>query len=534
VGTIEIYYASDGQDVIKRDGSAAEMLKQIRKDIQSDFVKGLCCVLSEVLDNTKRRARESKDNTEELNILSSVRSRKLDFIKTHYSRQQDFDKNTFVEDYHKYFGPLDKVFSNLLMQFGLRVAIYFSYRLPSDDHLSYFFTTEQVETLLSKRRLSIEDFEHLWTYPYQRGGLNGYIMNTKNPIYLPNMHLDDRWTLLMKEPDRTDTITKYDSKRQKQLLLKMFDLSEAPLHTYIVPILVAYNCGKEPALLVAMHCTTADPIPHDLRKHMFDLAWEASAGVETALLAQWASEKRFESETEKLILRALLAAGVGHDLRGPLQDIKNELVFLKKQVHPKTPEIENSLSNAERQLYFSLKVAWDILDYYVGKDLKEKLVIKEVALRNVIENSLSHLRIAGDIKIVKNIDPTLKVQLDSDRMARVFINLVNNACNSFEGMQGSQKEIKFVGEDLGERICIEIADTGSGIEKEDIHKIFLPNVSKKNEKGIGIGLLIVQAIIKAHQGNITVDSEVGKGTTVKICLPKKQGKEGVKCKVIQE
>src|SRR5262249_36331743 len=150
---------------------------------------------------------------------------------------------------------------------------------------------------LQQSRMTIGDFKHLWTYPYQNGGFNGYVLQTGHPVYLPNQHEDGRFTALPSESPRGDGGFTNEPERQKRHLPKLFMLAtETPLFTYIVPVLRDDDQG----VLVALHCTTNDPtqLTNAVRKRMFDFAWESSTAMELALLAQHTTEEKIRMQEE--------------------------------------------------------------------------------------------------------------------------------------------------------------------------------------------------------------------------------------------
>lgn len=506
--TIEIYYSKGNEDVPNRHPYLSILLEQIRKSKASLFVEGLLLLLLDALMLAQKRGLEKEDDFKQ---YPEVRKGKREFLAKAPSKPKDF-----VNVYKKHFASLDRVFKSLREKFRLPFLFYFSYRFPKDKDLSFFFTAKDVSYLFDKRGFDIAKFQHLWMYPYQKGGLNGYILKTAHPIYVSRQDNDKRWTSFAEEPIKQDEDIIYNAKLQKDLLLEMFALSESDnLYTYIVPILIFHNTEEGNAdLLVAMHYTTNKPISNDLRKRMFDLAWESSATVELALIGQKVGEER---ET----LSELLAAGVGHDLQSPLQALKDNVAFLKKQIYQKTSDIEESLEDMEREVYFAIKIARDVLDFHALEDLMEKLIIKDVAINQIFKDAVTHIDIAKDIMIVNNIDPMLRVPLDAERMTRVFFNLIKNASESFEGMRQGEKVIKAVSAKFYDNVHIEISDTGKGILRQDIEKIFLPYFSTKGGRGAGIGLPIAKAIIIAHGGSITVESKIRGGSTFTITLPKK-------------
>lgn len=141
------------------------------------------------------------------------------------------------------------------------------------------------------------------------------------------------------------------------------------------------------------------------------------------------------------------------------------------------------------------------------------------------------------IEVVRDIDPhTPDIMMDSRQMEQVVINITNNAVLAMKEAEGSvghmgvfRKGVLTVGARFHtDRECVEIfiADTGVGINKNDLKKIFDPFfTTRKDGKGTGLGLSISYGIVKMHDGSIEVDSEVGKGTTFRIFLPVKARKE---------
>jgi signal transduction histidine kinase len=104
----------------------------------------------------------------------------------------------------------------------------------------------------------------------------------------------------------------------------------------------------------------------------------------------------------------------------------------------------------------------------------------------------------------------------ADQLKQVFLNLLNNAADACVG--GGTITVKT--EMLGERVVVRIHDTGTGIKPEDKDHIFEPFFTTKPAiKGTGLGLSVSYGIVKGHGGEITVDSEPGKGTTFSVTLP---------------
>jgi signal transduction histidine kinase len=99
------------------------------------------------------------------------------------------------------------------------------------------------------------------------------------------------------------------------------------------------------------------------------------------------------------------------------------------------------------------------------------------------------------------------------------MNMVSNAAEAMESQGGGVLTVKtWFG--VGDSVCIAFADTGVGILPDQLDRLFEPfYTTKKKGKGVGLGLSVVYGIIKAHNGNVAVDSEPGNGATFTIQLP---------------
>ena len=222
--------------------------------------------------------------------------------------------------------------------------------------------------------------------------------------------------------------------------------------------------------------------------------------------------------SERLAAIGQLAGGVGHELRNPLGAIKNAVYYVKGKVAKselgqKEPRVIEFLDIADDEVNSSNKIINDLLGFSrVGKPAVSPARIKEV-----IDDALSHLTIPENIEVVKKLDADLpEVNIDTDQTRQVLVNMIMNAVQAMP--EGGRLTIS--ARERGKFLEVEISDTGCGIPKEAIGKIFDPLFTTR-AKGIGLGLAVCKAIIDRHQGHIEVESEVGKGATFTIRLPLK-------------
>jgi len=229
--------------------------------------------------------------------------------------------------------------------------------------------------------------------------------------------------------------------------------------------------------------------------------------------------------SEKLAVIGQLAGGVGHELRNPLGAIKNAVYYIKgkiakSELGQKEPRVMEFLNIMDDEINSSNKIISDLLSFSrVGKPS-----VSLTRIEKVVEDALSHTPIPENIELVKKLDADLpEVEIDPDQIRQVLVNMITNAVQAIP--EGGELTLA-----AGRRdnfLEVKVADTGYGIPKETLDKIFDPLFTTK-AKGIGLGLAVCKAIIDRHQGQIEVESEVGKGTafTVKLPLTVKKDKRG--------
>ena len=197
---------------------------------------------------------------------------------------------------------------------------------------------------------------------------------------------------------------------------------------------------------------------------------------------------------------------VRHDLRSPLTSINNAVYMIEK--YPESlPEM---LDLMKRSIDYMDKVMQDWKD----NTLTERVVREKVNIKTLIDSSLDAVLLPDTIKVSIHSPKNLNFNLDQTKMMRVLSNLINN---SVEAIPDGGK-IVVTAKKTNEELTISIEDTGKGISKALIDRIFEPMFSTK-PTGLGLGLAYVKQTVEAHGGMVTVDSTLGVGTTFYLKIP---------------
>jgi len=251
--------------------------------------------------------------------------------------------------------------------------------------------------------------------------------------------------------------------------------------------------------------------------------WNAGRRYADGAFSDITERKELEERLKKAERMAAIgstAAMVGHDLRNPLQVMMN-LVYVGKKIVKSMPSslafkprFEKICEAMERQVQYMDKIVSDLQDY--ARPMR--LELAETSLLTIMKNVLKTLSIPKNIEVAVMVPEDFPALLvDSHLMTRVFTNLVLNA---FQAMpQGGRLTIEASLTD--KEALVHVKDTGIGIEKENISKIFNPLFTTK-AKGQGLGLPVCKRIVEAHGGSITVQSTVNKGTIFTVKIPLRQ------------
>jgi signal transduction histidine kinase len=231
---------------------------------------------------------------------------------------------------------------------------------------------------------------------------------------------------------------------------------------------------------------------------------------------------------DKMASLGKLSASVVHEINNPIAGILNLILLMKRILSEESGEaggrgresFDRYLALMEAETRRISRIVANLLTF----SRQSKMEAAVLDINGLIERTLllnENLLKIHHVQVKKALDPALPPVVGSaDQVQQVFMNMVSNAAEAMEGQGGGVLSVKtWFGENDGS-VCIAFTDTGVGILPEHSDQLFEPfYTTKKKGKGVGLGLSVVYGIIKAHNGNIRVDSEPGNGAAFTIQLP---------------
>jgi signal transduction histidine kinase len=257
----------------------------------------------------------------------------------------------------------------------------------------------------------------------------------------------------------------------------------------------------------------------EVGKGNFNVQADVKSKDEIGLLANTINNmivdlKRLKEEirrSERFSTIGQLAAMVGHDLRNPLTAITNAVYYLKMKINPgENEKINKMFEIIDEEVKYANKIINDLLDF----SRVRKPEFRKVDLVSLIRYSIDNTEIPSNIKVKTEFDQVPQIEADSEDLKRIFVNVIHNAVQAMPKGGTLTVSVK----KTNGHVELKFSDTGVGISKENMKKLFTPLFTTK-AKGIGLGLCICKNIVEAYNGKIEVETEVGKGTTLILKLP---------------
>jgi two-component system, sporulation sensor kinase E len=230
-------------------------------------------------------------------------------------------------------------------------------------------------------------------------------------------------------------------------------------------------------------------------------------------------EKTLETiESEKLGALTLLAAGVAHELGNPLNSLSIHVELLARDLSRAGVEEDPSIAESLRVIRSEIRRLDAILERFLRAIRPGTPKLVPLHLEKLLEESLEFLKPQledREIIVRTELAPDLPAVLgDPDRIKQALYNVVKNAVEAI----GRKGELWVKVEATDTHCVVSFSDTGGGIRPEHMGRVFEPYFTTKST-GTGLGLLVVRRVMQEHKGKLELQSEVGKGTTVRLFFP---------------
>jgi len=264
-----------------------------------------------------------------------------------------------------------------------------------------------------------------------------------------------------------------------------------------------------------------------------EVAFAGAIADQVAITLLAAERIRLEREQEQMRIELIhsqklesigtLAAGVAHEISNPLGYVAANLDYVAARLDRlDDPAVVREIRRATMEAQLGADRVRRIASDLKRFSRRDQSAPVPVDVRAVLDTaiSLTWNEIRHRARLARDYGPPVLVLGDEDRLVQVFLNLLLNAAQSIEDGRADQNEIRVGTRPAGDRLAIEIQDSGAGIPAEELGSVFDPFFTTKPAGvGTGLGLSICRSIITAMGGDIEVDSAPGAGSTFRVLLP---------------
>ncbi|MDZ7386602.1 MAG: PAS domain S-box protein [candidate division KSB1 bacterium] len=231
-------------------------------------------------------------------------------------------------------------------------------------------------------------------------------------------------------------------------------------------------------------------------------------------------QKRMEQhliQSEKLATVGMLSSGIAHELRNPLSIIESARYYLQETLGEVDGEVRDKLEMIQRNVRRAAAIINNLLEFSRRSEHEREMI----DVQRVIDATLLLLEkelASRHIRVVREEAHLPRVCFNVDSLKQVFLNLILNAVQAMPegGVLGITSRLT----PDGQRVEVDISDTGCGIAPEQLKHLFAPfYTTKRVGEGTGLGLYISRSIMRRYGGDIAVQSEVGQGSTFTVQIP---------------
>ncbi len=264
-----------------------------------------------------------------------------------------------------------------------------------------------------------------------------------------------------------------------------------------------------------------------------EIAFAGAVGDQVALILSNAERLRLEQERERMRIELIhtqrlesigtLAAGVAHEISNPLAYIATNLEYIGARLDRLAePAVVREIRRATREATLGADRVRRIVGDLTRFARREQSPPAPVDVRSVLDTAISMAwsELSHRARLVRDYGALVLVLADQDRLVQVFLNLLLNAAHAIGEGRAERNEIRISTKLDGERLAIEVADSGVGIPPEALGRVFDPFFTTKPVGvGTGLGLSICHTIVTGLGGAVEVESQVGVGSIFRVLLP---------------
>jgi signal transduction histidine kinase len=231
--------------------------------------------------------------------------------------------------------------------------------------------------------------------------------------------------------------------------------------------------------------------------------------------AQLKSAQAERLRTERLSTLGKFSSLILHDIRNPLSILKGQLQLMQMRLG-EPEKLAGHVAASQAEVTRLERLASEFLDYSRGEVRLDMVVTTPGELLAKVEASVSQRMTQGGVSIQKELRYDEPVILDAERVHRALVNVADNARKAM-GRSGGTLTLKSYRD--GDKLILETADNGEGMNAEVLAHVFEPFYSASGQGGTGLGMLIVKNIVEAHGGAVRLGSKPGVGTRVLLSFP---------------